>query len=244
MKDINQGLLKELQKKLDVSERTVYRRIKKKVTKTQLDPHLAAIALGMEYGITKYSTSEDLAVIRGSKTQPVTPIVVAPPEPRKKKVEAGEPLNLDLSFISSSDLRKILKRDIAELNVAISQGYNKTSKTCMVLAGSIVEALLLDVLKKNETAAKSVASQLPNKPNSNLDKWVLSDMVSVGMAMSPPLLPADAESGASQLRQWRNLIHPGRELRDAKNKRISPTPGRARTAVSFLQFIADELSTI
>jgi hypothetical protein len=56
------------------------------------------------------------------------------------------------------------------------------------------------------------------------------------------LLPDDAIAGANQLRQWRNLIHPGRELKDSRTKRIKPTPARARNALSFLNFIAEELA--
>jgi hypothetical protein len=66
-------------------------------------------------------------------------------------------------------------------------------------------------------------------------------MVKVAIALKPALLPGDAETGADQLRKWRNLVHPGRELRDSKSKRIKPSAGRARNAVAFLQFVADEL---
>jgi hypothetical protein len=66
-------------------------------------------------------------------------------------------------------------------------------------------------------------------------------MVQVATRLSPPLLPTDAETGADQLRKWRNLVHPGRELRDSKSKRIKPSAARARGAVAFLQFVADEL---
>jgi hypothetical protein len=138
-------------------------------------------------------------------------------------------------------LREILERDIAELNVARSQGLKKTAKTCMVLSGSIVEALLLDSLMQHKPAAVAIGSTLPKKLSSNPEDWDLHDMVTVATHLSPPLLPDDAITGANQLRQWRNLIHPGRELKDARNKRIKPTAARAQNAISFLQFVAEEL---
>lgn len=242
MSSINQALLKKLEKKLGVRSRRVYELIERKMGETHLDRHLAAIALASEHGIgiAKYVTSEELAIIRGATpsrqitatTTPAIPIV-------KRIVKAAEPITLDLTFVSNKELSDILKRDVSELNVARSQGMDRTAKICMVLSGSIAEALLLDSLMQNKAAALAIAAILPRNPGSNLENWELFDMVEVATQLG--LLPHDASTGASQLRQWRNLIHPGRELRDARNKLIRPTAARARNAISFLQFIAEEL---
>jgi hypothetical protein len=82
---------------------------------------------------------------------------------------------------------------------------------------------------------------LPQRLSSNPEDWDLYDMVTVATRLTPPLLPDDAITGATQLRRWRNLIHPGRELKDARNKRITPTATRAQNAISFLRLIAEEL---
>jgi hypothetical protein len=66
-------------------------------------------------------------------------------------------------------------------------------------------------------------------------------MVNVALNTIPPLLPDDATTGAHQLRKWRNLIHPGRELKDSRNKRIQPSKERANNSIAFLLFIAKEL---
>jgi hypothetical protein len=244
MARINQALLRKLQNELGIGQRRAYELIEQKMAETHLDRHLAAIALASEHGIgiAKYATSEDLATIRGaSSRRPNSAPTPAPPPVVKRIVKPTEPISLDLSFISSNELREILQRDIAELNIARAQGLDKTSKTCMVLCGSIVEALLLDCLLQDKAAAVAIGLSLPKRLSSNPEDWDLHDMVTVATHLSPPLLPDDAITGANQLRQWRNLIHPGRELKDARNKRITPTAPRAQNAISFLQFIAEEL---
>ncbi len=244
MARIDQELFQKLQKKLGVERSRLYDLIRQKVAETHLDRHLAAIVLAMDKGLNihKYATSEDLEIIRGgsrrgnAKTQNG-----ARSSPSPRPIKVLEPISLNISFVHSPELKTILSRDISELNVARSQGLAKTAKTCMVLAGSIAEALLLDVLQHNKKKALS-ASTLPKKPPTDLEKWDLYTMVSVATSMSPSLLPSDAASGATQLRKWRNLIHPGRELRETRSNRIKPTAARASTAIAFLQLVAEELS--
>lgn len=158
------------------------------------------------------------------------------------KLKHSDIVTINLEFVKDSDLREIIHRDIDELNIVLSHGLEQAVKTCMVLCGSIVETMLLDSLYQREKEALSHIPKLSKKISNNLADWDLSDMVSVATHLDPPLLPEDAISGATQLRQWRNLIHPGRELKDTKNKRIKPSASRARNAVSFMRFIADELS--
>lgn len=244
MTRINQALLNKIQKELGIRKARVYQLIERKMAETHLDRHLAAIALASEYGIgiAKYATTEDLAIIRGASSPRLNSTLVNNPFPLIKRIaKPAESILFDLSFVSSNELRDILQRDIAELNVAHSQGVNKTSKTCIVLCGSIAETLLLDCLLQNQTAAMAIASTLPKRLSNNLEDWELHEMVTVATHLN--LLPEDAITGANQLRKWRNLIHPGRELKDARIKRIRPTPARARNSISFLQFIADELGS-
>lgn len=158
------------------------------------------------------------------------------------KIKNSDIITVNLDFVADTDLLEMLRRDIDELNVILSQGLEKAVKTCMVLCGSIAETMLLDSLLQREAEAISNIPKLTKKISNNLVDWDLYDMVSIATHLSPPLLPEDATSGASQLRQWRNFIHPGRELKDAKNKRIKPSVARARSAVEFMRFIADELN--
>jgi len=240
-RQINQELLQRIEKKLNIKERRVYQLIEKKVIETRLDRHLAAIVLAMDLDIntSKYASSEDYAKIRGStihdsKNNIPTPTII---KQTKKIYEPDLEINLD--FVSNKELKSILERDISELNIARTQGL---SKTCMILVGSIAEALLLEILSMNLQAAQNTVSALNKKIGTNLEEWSLNDMVEISINMVPPLLPTDIEVIAKQLGKWRNLIHPGRELRDLRNKRIKPSPGRAKNAVSFLQITVEELS--
>lgn len=243
MPRINQDLFKRLQKKLGVGKTRIYELIERKVAETHLERHLAAIVLASENAIpiSKYASSEDLAIIRGALPRASRSVTVTPGPTQTRVVKTIQPVHLDFGFVSSAELKKILQRDLAELNVAYSQGVEKTAKTCLILCGSIAEALLLDALLQRKSSASAIRRSLPKRLSSNPEDWGLYDMVTVAMNMAPPLLPADAETGASQLGRWRNLIHPGRELKDSRSKRISPTPGRARNAIAFLQLIVEEL---
>jgi hypothetical protein len=240
-RQINQELLKRIEKKLNIKERRVYQLIEKKVIETRLDRHLAAIVLAMDLDIntSKYASSEDLAKIRGSTTYDLKNNISTPTIIKHTKKIYEPDLEINLDFVSNKELKSILERDISELNIARTQGL---SKTCMILVGSIAEALLLEILSMNLQAAQNTVSALNKKIGTNLEEWSLNDMVEISINMVPPLLPPDIEVIAKQLGKWRNLIHPGRELRDLKNKRIKPSPGRAKNAVSFLQIIVEELS--
>jgi hypothetical protein len=250
MAKINQKLLERLQSEAGLSKRQIYRLIEEKMRATHLERHLAAILVASDYriNIAKYVSSQDLATIRGSVALPRTTETASIPSSTivRKVIKGTESISLDLNFVANVELRQILERDVAELNVARSQGLDKTAKTCMVLCGSIAEALLLEKLSQNSADATVVASSLPpnQRPRSpdNPEEWDLNNMITVGLRLSPPLLPDDATTGAHQLRNWRNLIHPGRELREAHNRRIRPTKERANNAIAFLQFIAKELA--
>jgi hypothetical protein len=244
MQKINQDLLKALEKSLGLRPSMVYELIAKKATEHLMDRHLAAILLAREHGINvnKYATSEELAATRGVPPKISPPISGPNPTRSTTILKSADPVSIDLGFITNNSLRYILARDLHELNLASAQGLDKLTKTCIILSGSIAEALLLNSLTRRKKSALSIASSFPHKPSNNMEEWDLFDMVSVASKMSPPLLPEDTIAGATQLRKWRNLIHPGRELRDTRSNKISPTKARARNAIAFLQLIGEQLS--
>jgi hypothetical protein len=243
MAPIDPALAVKIKKKLEIGKSRLYQLIQEKVAETHLDRRLAAIVLASQNGISiqQYASVDDLATIRGASKPAQSQQPTSPSIALKKIVRVQDPLKIDLDAVANKELRQILRRDISELNSARSQGYDKTPKTCMVLSGSIAEAMLLSALKRRKKAALKVATSLPAKPGTDLERWDLYQMVQVATNLPQPILPADALTGADQLRQWRNLIHPGRELKDTKTKRIKPSAARARNAVAFLQFVADEL---
>src|SRR5712692_631912 len=68
--------------------------------------------------------------------------------------EYPSPTTLELKFIQDSDLRESLRRDISAVNQALSNGEWKAAT---VLAGSVVEALLLWALQQRPPADVSAA---------------------------------------------------------------------------------------
>jgi len=250
MTRINQELLNRIVTKSGLSKRQVYRLIEDKTREMNLERNLAVLKVASDYKINtaKYTKPEDFLTIRGSlypiqKSVGALPSSINPIIRKPKKVI--EPIILDLVKVKNSELRDILERDIAELNLARSQGLDKTAKTCMVLCGSIIEALLLERLSqdlpKSVATASLLATKRSGKLSNNPEEWDLADLITVAINFPTPLLPDDASTGAHQLRHWRNLIHPGRELKEARNKRIRPTRERANNAIAYLQFISKEL---
>lgn len=119
-------------------------------------------------------------------------------------------------WLSDQQLKDIVSRDYVELNqVLVPDG---AWKSAVVLAGSILEAILLDLLTKDATRlAAAKASAAAPKKNGVLkheDDWTLHDMIQVATAIA--LMPADRAKTFDQvLRDYRNFVHPRKEFRAA-----------------------------
>lgn len=98
-------------------------------------------------------------------------------------------------FIRDSEFRASLESDYKELNSALAQ---KNWKTVQVFAGSIIEAVLIDYLL-------SISHQ-PDPLKMDLAKAVLA-CETIG------LITPETAKLADVLRNYRNLIHPGRSVR-------------------------------
>jgi hypothetical protein len=130
--------------------------------------------------------------------------------------EAPAPGTTDPAFITDLDLRTDLHRDLGEVNRALQNGEWKGAT---VLAGSVVEALLLWALQNRKTNADlGVAASglgksidLVGRP---LERWDLSELIEFAHATA---LISDSTRDATNLgRDFRNLIHPGRARRLAQ----------------------------
>jgi hypothetical protein len=119
----------------------------------------------------------------------------------------------DPAFIADPELRADLHRDLGEVNRAIQNGEWKAAT---VLAGSVVEALLLWALQNRKTpadiqaAARAVGKtiDLTKRP---LDTWDLSELIKLARATG--IISPSTRAAADQSRYFRNLIHPGRAQR-------------------------------
>jgi hypothetical protein len=111
-------------------------------------------------------------------------------------VSREAPYLLDLSFMQDARLRVIAERDYRELR-ALNEGT--ASKSTIIIAGSIVESLLLDALIANGKWTLLEGCQ------KNLQDMIVA-------ARNAGIITEDRLSDA--IRKYRNLVHPGREIRD------------------------------
>ena len=136
----------------------------------------------------------------------------------------------DFSFIKRSDLRNILERDYIEIQRAYIAGC---WKSVIILSGSAIEAILLDRLNQDEPLAKD-ASKAPNR--GDISRWDLVDIIKVCVELK--FVSAGVEKLSSAVREYRNLIHPGNEIR---NKLVFGAE-EAKIAVEVLHIVHRDLS--
>lgn len=126
------------------------------------------------------------------------------------EIEPRQPLNpasSEFSFMSSGELRAIVERDHAELR----QLRTTTAlKSRLLLSGALIEGLLLDALEG--CRAKALASRkAPTRiqKGANVEDWTLAEMIDV--AVNVGRITEGAAKLSQVARDFRNLIHPGKE---------------------------------
>lgn len=123
----------------------------------------------------------------------------------------GLGLMASFDFMTDEDLRASLEDDVRQMNVCLDAGAYKAAQ---VLAGSIVEALLTDFL-----------TGIAYKPKAkSILEMTLGELVVA--ARSEKVVSAMTGELASVVKEYRNLIHPGRAKRlaqtaDAHTARIA-----------------------
>jgi hypothetical protein len=154
--------------------------------------------------------------------------------------EVPAPETTGLTFVKDDTLRNALRLDISAVNSAL---INREWKAATVLAGSVVEALLLWAIKKArpkkiQAAIKSLLARnaLSNQPAQEPDNWTLPQLRLVAAELK---LIKDRTVKQIQLAQnFRNLIHPGRTQRlgEVCNR------GTAMAAIAAVEFVVEDLS--
>ena len=134
------------------------------------------------------------------------------------------------TFINDKDLRIIIERDYSEIQRAyISECW----KSVIILCGGVIEAILTDLLTSKDAVAKS-AKSAPKEPD--ITRWDLSNLISVAVELK--LVSAGVDKLSHSLREYRNLVHPGNELR---NKLLFDAE-EAKIAVEVLNIVHRDLS--
>jgi len=137
-------------------------------------------------------------------------------------------------FILDIALRQQIEADWIE---AQSCRDVKAWKACTVMCASVLEGLLLDTLRRKEPEAQEVCRRLGLRGQSKKPaEWGLSDMVRVAGEIG--IIRQESTHLLEALRGYRNLIHPGRQLRD----HTEVTENKARIAMAMVGALREELS--
>lgn len=137
----------------------------------------------------------------------------------------------EFSFISDTELRRVLERDYVEIQRAF---ISDCWKSVIILSGGAIETILLDVLKKDEAHARS-AKSAPGI--SDLTKWDLSHLIDVAVEMKK--VTSGVEKLSHSVRDYRNLVHPGKEIRD----KLTFGKEEAKIALEVLHIVHRDLSS-
>lgn len=151
-----------------------------------------------------------------------------------------------LSFIQKADLRRVAEED---WNRAIGAAQREEAKTTAVAAGSVVEAIALDILERLSAAdAEKLRLHLnglpidrrrqltqPSKPT--LAKWQFAVLLLALGADGLKVLSDRTHDIGHQLRDWRNCVHPGKYRSEPP---LSPADGRL--AIAFAEKVIEEVT--
>jgi hypothetical protein len=118
-------------------------------------------------------------------------------------------------YVADASLLAIIERDYAELTLKLFP--SGAWKSTVIMAGSILEALLHDILsnpKRSPHANATVHAQTIKAGPVEKGKWDLVDLIEVAADPSVAVLTRDRADTIDQvLRGYRNFVHPKREIR-------------------------------
>lgn len=107
-------------------------------------------------------------------------------------------------FVKEAPVREILVRDFQE----VQRGFiARNWKSVLILSGGIIEAILLDALKRVEAQARSSK----DAPKGELERWELVDLIKIAADLK--LVSSELDGLSNTVRGYRNLVHRGSELR-------------------------------
>jgi hypothetical protein len=132
-------------------------------------------------------------------------------------------------IVADAVLRSIVERDAKELEDALRVGLHKSAS---MLAGSITEAVLLDVCDLNPPIA---ATHMGKKATDYPAKASLDNFIAI--ACGEALIEELTKTFATAVKNYRDLIHPDRERRE--NPTVNATTSSA--LVMLLRLVVENL---
>jgi len=139
----------------------------------------------------------------------------------------------ELKFIGDADFRHSLRNDLSAISRALA---NSEWKAATVLAGSVLEALLLWKLDEARPRAMATNHAKTKKSQSTLEQWHLPDYIEAAVELK--LLRERTANQARLAKDFRNLIHPGRSIRlgEICNR------GTALGAVAAVELVIEDIT--
>lgn len=128
-------------------------------------------------------------------------------------------------FITSPDFRQSLESDYAEMRTCARES---AWKSVQILAGSIIEALLVDYLVATNEPARAGVAPL---------RMDLAQAISV--CLEEKILTQRSADLSSVVRSYRNLIHPGRLVR---LEEAQPNRASSEIAIALVDLIVEEVA--
>jgi hypothetical protein len=123
--------------------------------------------------------------------------------------EAPSQMTEELLFIADVALRDSVRLDISAANRALHEGLWKAAT---VLAGAAAEALLLwAITTKTATEIEDARQTAAPAKNKDPKYWDLDGYIKVARQLA--LIAPKTQTAVDLARQYRDLIHPGREAR-------------------------------
>jgi hypothetical protein len=133
------------------------------------------------------------------------------------------------TFINDPKVRSIIERDYNEIQRCF---LSNCWKSVLILCGGAIEAILLDLLLNHEADAVSAVAA----PNNDINRWNLSQLIDVAVELN--LVPTGVMNLSHSLREYRNLVHPGNEIRS----NLVFDKEEANIAIEILHMLHRELS--
>jgi hypothetical protein len=148
-------------------------------------------------------------------------------------------LSKPFSFTSDPQLAAIIRADYSELHLRVIP--SGACKCMAILAGSILEAILYDIMASAKNAANADAfakghAKFKNLGSISSGRWTLEPLIEGAVALKL-LQPEDSKVIDQTLRDYRNFIHPMKQLRSA----FTIDDNRAALAVRALDIVIDHL---
>jgi hypothetical protein len=144
----------------------------------------------------------------------------------------------ELAFIEDQELRQALRLDLGAVESSL---HNGEWKSATILAGSLVEAFLLWTIGQHDqsqitAALKKIAGQFNKQLDpTEIENWGLIHYIEVARELNR--ISEETAAQARIAKDFRNLIHPGRERR----KKMRCDRGRARSAAAAVDLVLRDL---